>query len=64
MENLNYAVNTINTAVNATPQNHPDQAIHLSDLRNWLSTQFKRTGSTDNLNRAVNIINIVVNITP
>ena len=52
MDDLNCAVDVASSTVDAMPQDHPDQASWLSNLGNWLSMQFERTGSMDDRNRA------------
>ena len=64
INNLNYAVNIANIAVNTTPQDYPNQANYLNNLKNLLGIQFKRTSLIDDLNYAINIADMAVNATP
>ena len=64
MDNLNRAINVADIAVNATPQDYPNRATMLNNLRILLGTRFKQTRLMDNLNHTVNITNIAVNTTP
>jgi hypothetical protein len=42
---------TASVAVDTTPQDHPDRAGRLNNLRNLLGRRFEMTGSMDDLNR-------------
>jgi hypothetical protein len=64
MDDLNQAVKVADIALEATPKGHPDRAGRLTNLGNWLSLRFKRTGSIDDLNRAVKIAGMALAATP
>jgi hypothetical protein len=63
MDNLNYAVNITNIAVNTTPQDHSNWAAILNNFRNWLGRRFKWIGLINDFNHAVSVADIAVNIT-
>ena len=60
MDDLNRAVKITGMAVKTTPQDHPDRAIRLSNLRNRLDRRFKRTDLMNDLNHAVKITDMTV----
>ncbi|KAK6356065.1 hypothetical protein TWF718_000439 [Orbilia javanica] len=64
MDDLNRTIEVADITVNVTPQDHPDQTSHLSNLGNKLRTRFEWTSSIDDLNRAVEVADIAVNATP
>ena len=47
MDDLKRAIDASEQAVNATPSGHPELALHLGSLGNWLGSRFEWTGSTD-----------------
>lgn len=55
MDDLNFAIEVADIAVNSTPQDHPDRAILLNYLGTYLKGRFERTGSMDDLNRAIDV---------
>jgi hypothetical protein len=64
MDDLNQAVKLADMAVEATPQDHPNQALCLNSLGMWLGRRFERTGSMDNLNQAVKVADMALEATP
>jgi tetratricopeptide (TPR) repeat protein len=50
---LNYAVDLLNSAIDATPDNHPDLGGYLSNLGLALRLRYERTGDPDDLDGAV-----------
>jgi hypothetical protein len=63
MEDLNYAIDTADKAVNAIPQDYLDRVGYLSNFGSWLSTRFEQTGSIEDLNHTINIANKAVDAT-
>lgn len=60
---LNYAIDPVNIAVDAVPQDHPDQAKCLNNLGFWLGKWFDQTRSLDNLNKVIYLSNTALHAT-
>jgi hypothetical protein len=64
MNDLSRAIEATNMAANATPHDHPDRAVMLSNLGVSLGTRFDCIGDIDDLTRAIDVAGMAVNATP
>jgi hypothetical protein len=53
MEDLEEAIQVTQQAVKVTPDDYPDLAAMLHNLRNSLQGRYERTGAIDNLKEAI-----------
>ena len=63
-DTLNRAVDVINMAVDATPQDHPNRAELLNNFRRCLDIRFRRTGSIDDLDRLIDVTSTALHTIP
>ena len=61
---LDDAIDTIQAAVKAIPENHPDRAVMLSNLGSVLQARFEQTGGKADLDDAIDTTQAAASITP
>ncbi|KAI1322799.1 hypothetical protein F5Y16DRAFT_385466 [Xylariaceae sp. FL0255] len=64
MTDLEEAIKIFQQAVDATPENYPDRAIILTNLRNRLNNRYSRTGTMADLEEAIKTARKAVEATP
>ncbi|KAJ5210187.1 Tetratricopeptide-like helical [Penicillium cf. griseofulvum] len=64
MDELQEAVRLAQTALDATPEHHPDLPLRLGSLAYALAAQYNRTGNLEDLQEAVRLSRAAVNATP
>lgn len=63
-DDLEEAIRIEHSAVNATPENHPDRTLHLHNLGNKLFELFLRTKAISDLEEAIRIGQAAIDATP
>ena len=63
-DDIDLAIKMAKKAVELTPVDHPDRAMHLNNFGNVLQSRFERTGSMDDLEHAIATTEQAIELTP